>query len=283
VNPGLSSFTWLSQRALGWEKYKFLRLEFVYIPSTAVTSTPGSVYLGLDYDPTDAAPGSLGAMSSYESFEPQRVFLSKSILAKRNRMFDGVQYKRIRCGPVAGDLELFDGCSLIIATDNCSSAAAIGDVWVNYEIELVSPQTEPAVPKTSRLAMFNLSANMSLTSAVEKTLAYDEEIVNAFGVVNTSGVFTLPCGTFRISSIVSCRDTSAEDFLLKMYGYIDGIAAAIPFNSFTENAGGYLRTSLTAYVVSDGTTTYENSLIAIGAAGTLTAVADQCKIVIEVV
>jgi hypothetical protein len=41
-------------------------------------------------------------------------------------MFDGVQHKKVRCGPVGGDLQLYDAASIIVATVSCTDGSAIG-------------------------------------------------------------------------------------------------------------------------------------------------------------
>jgi hypothetical protein len=233
----------------------------------------------------DAAPSSLASMSTYETFLPQKVFLAETLRFSNKRMFDGVQMKKIRCGPVAGDLQLYDCGSLSIATNNCASTSAIGDVWVSYDIELISPQTEPSTPVSSRFAVFNLSANMSLTSTVQAPITFDEEVVNGLEITNTSGVLTLPCGTFRVRADLSILDSSAEAFSVNAYCYVDGVAKTpIPCQASGKNSvGAALYIGWETYVVSDGSTTVEAQVTATGAAGTLNAAQDQCRLIVQVV
>jgi hypothetical protein len=223
-------------------------------------------------------------MSTYETFIPQKVFLASSLRFSKSRMFDGVQMKKVRCGPVAGDLQLYDCGSLSIATNNCADTSAIGDVWVSYEIELISPQTEPATPLSSKVAIFNLSGDMALVSTVAKVLAVDEEVVNGLGVTNAAGVLTLPCGTFRVKCEVTLTDSSSEAFLGVVYLEKDsGLTSPLCKSSTKNSVGVSIYISCETYIVSDGTTTVDAKLTATGSAGSLAAAQDQCRVIIEVV
>jgi hypothetical protein len=67
---GLSLYAWLSGRARGYEKYRLRRFRAYYVPADTGTTTVGEIYVGFDYDPVDAAPSSLAAMSAYETMPP---------------------------------------------------------------------------------------------------------------------------------------------------------------------------------------------------------------------
>jgi hypothetical protein len=214
INPGLSLYTWLSTQAKGWEKYRFKTFEVVYVPAEAVTTTSGSVYICLDYDPTDAAPQTLAGLSTYETQYNGRVYDSVSCRADVKRMFDGVQAKKIRCGPVAGDLQLYDAATFSLATVSCANTNAIGQLWVYYEIELISRQTEPTIYVPPNIALFNLSATQTFTTTVAAPLNCDESVVNGMGITNSSGTYTLPCGIYELLvNFVGC-DSSAESLRL---------------------------------------------------------------------
>lgn len=67
VNPGLApSFPWLSNIAQSYQRFRFKRLRFFYVPAVA-TSNDGSAYLYLQYDYQDSAPTSLAEVMVSES------------------------------------------------------------------------------------------------------------------------------------------------------------------------------------------------------------------------
>jgi hypothetical protein len=139
INPGLPIFRWLSAFANRFDLYCWKKLQFVYIPAEAVTTTAGSVHMAWDYDPDDAAPADLAEMSSFETIKTSRFYETSRLNINVNLMKAGVQMKRVRAGPVGGDLVLYDGGNLLFATISGSALGPIGQLWVWYEIELVSP------------------------------------------------------------------------------------------------------------------------------------------------
>jgi hypothetical protein len=66
LNPGMDqTFSWLSNIAINWERYKFHKLTFHFLTRVPSTTT-GSVLMAPDYDPADAAPIDELTMMSYQ-------------------------------------------------------------------------------------------------------------------------------------------------------------------------------------------------------------------------
>jgi len=274
----------LSNQAEGWEKYRFRKLQYVYVPAEANTSTAGSVYLTADYDPTDAAPGSLASMSTYETQENGRVWQTVPLTLSRARMFDGVQTKKIRCGPVGGDLQLYDAGSLSVCTISCADASAIGQLWVYYEVEFVSQQTEPSTKVPPSLYGINLSANQGFTSTVAAAITFDEVTVSGFDVSNASGVLTLPCGAYLISGNVCFTDSSAEAFTVNVALNVDGAATSPPqavYQTLNGSAAATFTMGFSFYHASSTTSTVQLLATLTGAAGTLTVCGDSTRMFIR--
>lgn len=196
INPGLPTYTWLSTQAKGWDKYKFSKLEFVYIPSEAVVTTPGSVYIVADFDPTDSPPQSLASMSTFETQSNGRVFEAVRLNVPSKHMFDGIQTKKIRCGPVSGDLQLYDAASVSICTIS-STASPIGQLWVYYELELISRQTESTIFSPSSYLVYDVSTNVNHSFNVNTIIDFDRNLTSGFSVVNDVGSYTIPCGMYK--------------------------------------------------------------------------------------
>lgn len=289
INPGLSNtFPWLAGRANGFEKYRFRALQFLYIPAEAVTTTAGSVYMAADYDPEDAVPTSLASLSTYETQDSDRVYNALGLNLSVERMFDGVQVKRMRQGPVSGDLGLYDPASLIIATISCASSADIGQLWIRYVIDLISPSTEPGtlVPRT--LTMYNLSTNQTLVTNVGAAIDFDESLCDGIGLgAPSSGVWTMPVGTYRITVSTTMSTTATESTTIKLSAYKNGAALSPEQSSQDDNASfaANAQMSITSifYITSNGTDTFEAFVTLIGATGTLTLKADKTRVSIEVV
>jgi len=285
IQPGLALYTWLSQRARGWEKYRFRKFEVTYIPEAAVTTTTGSVYLAAEYNPSDQAPASLAALSTYETQSNGRTYEMVSLKFKHGVMFDGVQHKRIRCGPVAGDLGLYDAGKIIVASIG-GPGSSVGQLWVHYEIELVSPQTSPSIPIPSSFSLFNLSANQAYTNMTPAVLQFDETIVDGIAPTLASGVFTLPCGMYELSGEITGNNSANESFTVLLELLKNGSSTSPPQKSQSQNtivATGELCVPFHFYVYSDGDDTVSISVQLNGASGTLLVLADYSRIGLKVV
>lgn len=283
VNPGLANlFAWLSGRASGYEKYRVRKLELVYVPAEAVVTTPGVVYLAMDYDPDDAPPGSLAALSSYEGLESGHTYEAFRVGLDKKRLQQDLL--KIRCGPKAGSRILYDPVSFIVATVSMGSSAAIGQLWVGYELELLVPQTEPATPVPSALSFYNLSATQALVTTVAEPVEWDEVVADGLEPTNTAGVFTMPCGIFLVQGLCTFANTAAEATTMNVALWKNGAALAIPasFTSvLTLAAGAQIAVPFIGYMSFDTGDTMQVQVTCTGAAGTLTLVADRSKLCIQ--
>jgi len=285
VNPGLSLYTWLSERSLGWEKYMFKRFDVIYIPAEAVTTTPGSIYLAAEYDPKDAAPVSLAAMSTYENQVSGRVFESVRLKFNPRRMNDSVRHKLIRQGPISGDLSVYDSGRIIVSTISCSDASAIGQLWVDYEIDLISPQVGPVTPSPTNNNVYQNTA-LALASGVVTIVPWDTTILDGLGLTNASGVFTMPYGAYVLSGHVVLNNTAAELTTLQIVFYKNGVITPSTQGSLsmvTTVVNGRLQVSFQGYFTSAGSDTLSVRVTASGAIGTLSTVAGYSVLRIQVV
>jgi hypothetical protein len=284
LNPGLPVLPWLSPQAKSWEKYRW-NVTAHYVPSNAVTTTPGKIYLAADYDPVDAAPSTQAAISAYETQSNEVVHKSLSLPISTNRMFDGVQRKKVRCGPVGGDLQLYDGCSLIVATVNCNNTDPIGELFLEYEIELISPQIEPSIPVPPGKLLVTLASSQSLTTTVPAVVNFDTAEVEGMPLVETDGAITLPCGTFLVSGIISPSNTANELTTIDIEMKLDS-ASLSPVNKETLSiiagaSGSAFPLPVLGIVRSDGTNVLSIVATVTGAAGTLSISATKTRLLIE--
>ncbi len=143
INPGLGGmFPWLSVLSYGFESYRIHRMRFIYRPLRSA-SEPGSVYMMIDYDPSDNNLGinksqfmaADGAQSGplwsgcYVDFYPQNQPFTKKFL---------------RQGTVS-NLNTYDAGQLLVAIDGAGTTNPLGDLYVEYDIELITPQLVPNI------------------------------------------------------------------------------------------------------------------------------------------
>lgn len=147
INPGLNaSFPWLSNVAANYESYLFKKLHYMYKP-ICPTNTPGKVILAIDYDAADATPSSKVVINSYESAASCSVWdqVVNRSTTMNMRKFGVQRYVRNTVAPTGTDIKTYDIGKLLVATSNTpNTATTLGELYVEYEIELYTPQLPPA-------------------------------------------------------------------------------------------------------------------------------------------
>jgi hypothetical protein len=192
-NPGLStSFPWLSGHAALFENYRVHKLVYRY-KNLKGTSSAGNVIMSFDYDTLDSAPtNAIAATQSthYVDGAPWRIFQLNVPTDKRNL------FTRSNT-PAGADLKTYDMGALHISCEGCADTSDHGYLEVEYDIEFFNKQSSSSTspPSTGSSAAFYLSAPQSLNS--NQIVAYDTEITNSLGIVNTAGSFSIPAGTYR--------------------------------------------------------------------------------------
>lgn len=255
-NPGLVVFERLSKIASAFEKYTIRKLQIVYVPTRAVVTSPGSVHLAADFDPDDAPPSSLAALSTYEVQATSRVFDKCTLDIPPNRMHDGVRAKKLRCGPVAGDLALYDACSIIVAVFGGDDAPTLGQLWVHYEIVLISPQVEPSRPVPQNYTLARIPMTTTQNSGTPTTMEFGfwsdpadvNATVNGLGLeLDTTdlGLIHMPCGTFSLQARINYTTGSTLTGSALMELLVNGAVTQSSFGSFSSPAAVSTRTDLT--------------------------------------
>lgn len=149
VNPGLNvTFPWLSNIANNYESYKFHKLHFVYKPICS-TTTPGKVILAMDYDAADVTPTSKVVINSFESTTSCSPWDEITHISMQSNLLKfGVQrYVRSAGVPANTDVKTYDVGKFYVATSNTpSTPTTLGELYVSYEVELITPQLSNFVP-----------------------------------------------------------------------------------------------------------------------------------------
>lgn len=157
INPGIiSMFPWLSTQALGFEKYRFRKLKFSY-HTRCSTSAAGSVALAIDYDASDQIPTSESQMLTYSRAVEYAPWTNFDYVCDPKSL-DRVLFTR--GGTANGDIRLYDiGNLLLLTTDG--STTPWGKLFVEYEIELSIPQSNPLVTTNATFTANNTGTQTS--------------------------------------------------------------------------------------------------------------------------
>jgi hypothetical protein len=151
INPGLPSlFPWLSQLAGLFESYKFNGLKFQYRTESA-TSQVGKLLMMVDWDVLDPAPASKVAMMQERTKADGPTWVNFDLMCDLPDLlkFGTQRYIRITAAPASSDLKTYDVGMFNIASQGVTNTPVIGELWVEYDVELITPNTSPLASASS--------------------------------------------------------------------------------------------------------------------------------------
>jgi len=145
-------FPWLSTIAQNYERYKFQMLKF-HFRTGAPTSTPGNIGMYVDYDATDPAPTSKLVAYANRNYSDGPIWANSTFVATREDLdrlpsyyvFDG------NTTEIDHALDLSDLGVLNVITSMDSSPNLSGELFVEYEVRLMTPSPRPAPAAVTRL------------------------------------------------------------------------------------------------------------------------------------
>jgi hypothetical protein len=259
-NPGLpNSFPWLAQIANAYEKHKILRVSYRF-ETEAPTTYTGSVFLSPEFNPQDLAP--LSKMETFQNEDTVRTVPWRGVCcqipAKYLKVYNDYF---VRSGPLAVniDLKTYDPYILYVCTQGQANANLAGEIWVDYEVELINPIGNLVYGGGSYYA--NSVANMSAT-----VLSPPTTVVGPLQII--AGPITGGYATFTISSTVI-----GQEYLITawLYGgtvitvFSIGANTGGALNSDSVNCINAAATSASAYATIIATATSINFKVEIAA------------------
>jgi hypothetical protein len=143
VNPGLETcFPWMSRIAAGFENYVFNSIKFSFVTSMG-TSNNGSIALIPDYDAEDDnSTQTKVQLLSYADSKRGPIWYDLAMAStKKNLQKRKEYYVRIRS--TTENKKLFDAMSLTILVTGIAALTMVGELWVEYDLTLMTPQLEP--------------------------------------------------------------------------------------------------------------------------------------------
>jgi hypothetical protein len=150
INPGdARTFPWLNGVALRFEKYRFTMLKFHYYP-TCSTLESGGVSLCPIYDPADPVPTNRSGLLNAEGVVRGAVHNELCLTIPQNRMrrTDTMFVRNTHEGlSDPNELRLSDLGYLAVSLSDSSLNVNLGDIFVEYTIELSSPRVGPRIGK----------------------------------------------------------------------------------------------------------------------------------------
>jgi len=188
VNPGLNYvFPWLFPIANRFELYRFKFLRFRYQPTSPSTAT-GSVALCFDHDANDDYPVNARDFADMQDHVFGSTWSPIGINVNVNQLNMALPYRYTRpYDLIDTDNKTMDSGSFHVLVSGQASTATIGNIWVDYRVELSVPQVEDGIPGE----YIDHTADLSVTSpwGATQPTGVGEEIAtveaNASGYFNT--------------------------------------------------------------------------------------------------
>jgi len=179
INPSNSTlFPWLSALAARYESYRFKRLAFEF-RTEAPTSSPGYMMLVTDFNPDDPAPSTKAQAMQYQSvvsgplWQNFKMQYRSEDLNKRKTYFCNNNPSSLGGQPVLiGSAANYHVGNFFVCTGGTPSGGPItaGDLFVEYEIDFMTPEINPSLPNASLNSTANsIGGNSSGTSIQPET------------------------------------------------------------------------------------------------------------------
>lgn len=141
VQPGIATlFAWLASQAVNYNEYRFTNLRFRFETEKAATLS-GKVMLAFNPDAADGAPASKQEMLEFEN-KASDVLWKEFMLNVPVRPTEALGNKRyVRTGALSSNLDIknYDLGNLWVATQGMADTTAVGELFVEYTVELSSP------------------------------------------------------------------------------------------------------------------------------------------------
>lgn len=260
LNPGLPvTFPWLSTQAVGWDRYKFNRLQFHYDTATS-SSVPGSVLMAPDYDAADAAPSTEQVAMDYKNREYCAPWVpdGKTANLDPNALLGGMTSKFIRTGALSAnqDVKTYDSGNLHLCTTG-GTAVAWGKLFVSYDVSLYDPQLPPggAPPLGGQLLG---AGTMSAANPLGTTGTFDAQTAGlSYPAAGLSVVTFLSPGSYIVNLALVGTVISGHTTPTSSSGTVTVL------NSFLVNTATTISNSTYNYV-----TTVSNSTLTFAATAT---------------
>jgi hypothetical protein len=250
--PGNSTtHPWLSPMAAMFEEYRYNNVFFEYIGTCGATAT-GTIVGYYEYDVNDDPQTSVatfaandGAIETNVWNQRQRWHMKKSDLwlTGKNKFFTRVD------GQVVTNLQNYDSFNFSILTTGQASAAQVGHLWINYDIEFKAPQTPITIMPGSYYAT---GATITNLSRYTQFSTYSPVVKNGNLSFIFNGYFTGQIIIFvTVATVIpgSTPWTLTPDSNVQLYDniswYTTNTSACQVYNVIA-NQGGNLQVSVTS-------------------------------------
>lgn len=210
IQPGLPDFApWLSKTANNYQRYHIRKLVFTYVPACS-TNTPGRVALAYTIDPLDPTPTTLSEIYQYPTSREGAIW-SEVSLAVPLRERQSTLYVRKNFVPDT-DVKTYDyGKVFIVLSLGDGETIGNGQLFVDYEIELMTPKPSTCIVNYSIVSGPGVAANSWFGGYTENNPVYFANTnVNAFTTTGNIAAFNFKSKGFYTMCVIFGASTNGS-------------------------------------------------------------------------
>lgn len=164
-NPSCDNlFPWLSNIARCYERFRFNKLKFDFVPSQP-TTVAGRYYAAVDYDYDDSTSVTKASFMANMTAVEAPLWESTSLVADPKSLNRDMPYRFVDFTSREAFVEartMFAGY-LMIAIET-PTANCLVDIWVDYEVELVTPVLDENLAQLTSINGVTPAANITTAS-----------------------------------------------------------------------------------------------------------------------
>jgi len=214
INPGQGgTFPWLSTISDGWDRYRFTKLQFRYIPQVNEMSTYGNGTIALSFDP-DAADPVPDSMAVQLNSKPRSYGLPcrPLVIVVPASQLRTLPWYYVRPGQLPGgtDIKTYDVGMLLVGVSGSPGTNTIGTLEVDYAVEFASPTniTNSAQPPVN-YNVGSWSSTGQVVATGSELISFNTQAFNGTNIVQ-SGVqaFKMPPGNWLCSLVTQLTNAS---------------------------------------------------------------------------
>jgi len=265
INPGLVTlFPWMSTIAALFESYLFNSLRFQYRTSGS-SAQAGKVFYAVDWDVLDAAPDSKVQLLQNRTKADAQTWIDFDLNCDKQDMlkFGAQRYVRQGAAPAGTDQKTYDIGQLLVASQGVTNTPVVGELWVEYDCELITPAQAPQASSSGRIA----------SGGTVSTTAF-------FGTApTTAGVLAITSAAAGMAVSIPLPGQYLVELVLNGTALLPatavGTSAAIAFQETPAGIGGGSTKLVQSFMI---TTSAINALLTFTDGGSGSVTSSSCRV-----
>lgn len=202
LNPATSElFPWLSRIAPCYERFRFNKVKFHFIPSQP-TSTAGRFYAAVDYDYDDLVANTKAELMGNATSVEAAVWQECELVCNPQALNRDLPYRYVSSTGRTSYVEQRTAYSgFMMCAFDTTVGSLLMDIWVEYEVELVTPVNDPVISQFCPANYSNVYAASNVTSALGTGFIGFPLATSAFNTTPASPIKVVRSGSMGVPVI----------------------------------------------------------------------------------